>query len=98
MSHPHRPTHPRRGRRRAWNIALAIFFFILGVIGVLVPIMPQFIFFALSLLFLSLVSKRVHGAVQRFLTSHPKINAAYHRWRHKERHKRREKKRAARPG
>lgn len=97
MSQPPHPTHPRRGRRRAWNIALAVFFFVLGVIGILVPIMPQFIFFALSLVFLSLVSRRVHRAVQRFLRRHPKMNASYNRWRHKLRAKRREKKRTGRP-
>jgi uncharacterized protein len=83
------PTHPRRGRRRARNIALAVFFFIVGIIGVLVPIMPQVPFFVMSLLFLSLVSRRVHRAVRRFLHRHPKVEASFHRWRHKRRAKRR---------
>ncbi len=76
-------------RRRARNIALAIFFFIVGVIGVLVPIMPQVPFFVMSLLFLSLVSRRVHRSVRRFLRRHPKIEATYHLWRHRRRRKRR---------
>lgn len=88
MSQAPPPTHPRRGRRRTRNIALAIFFFILGVIGILVPIMPQVPFFVMSLLFLSLVSRRVHRAVRRFLRKHPKAEASYHRWRHKRRKKR----------
>ena len=96
MSQAPAPTHPRRGRRRARNIALAIFFFILGVIGVLVPIMPQVPFFVMSLLFLSLVSRRVHRGVRRFLSRHPKVEASYHRWRHKRRAKRRAKNRARR--
>ena len=86
------PTHPRLGRRRARNLALAVFFFILGVIGVLVPIMPQVPFFVMSLLFLTLVSKRVHGAVRRFLHRHPKVKASFHNWRHRRRAKRRTRK------
>jgi uncharacterized membrane protein YbaN (DUF454 family) len=91
MSQAPPPTHPRRGRRRARNIALAVFFFILGVIGVLVPIMPQVPFFVMSLLFLSLASRRVHRAVRRFLHRYPKVEASFHGWRHKRRAKRRGK-------
>jgi uncharacterized membrane protein YbaN (DUF454 family) len=93
MSQAPPPTHPRRGRRRARNIALAVFFFILGVIGVLTPIMPQVPFFVMSLLFLSLASRRVHRAVRRFLHRHPKVEASFRGWRHKRRAKRRAKKR-----
>jgi uncharacterized membrane protein YbaN (DUF454 family) len=76
-------------RRRTRNIALAIFFFVAGVIGVIVPILPQVPFFVMSLLFLSLVSRRVHRGVRRFLRRYPKVEASYHRWRYKRRHKRR---------
>ena len=68
---------------------LAIFFFILGVIGVLIPVMPQLIFFAMSLLFLTLVFPSVRRAVRRFLHRHPKMAHAYKRWRDKGRQKRR---------
>jgi uncharacterized membrane protein YbaN (DUF454 family) len=96
MSQPRPPTHPRRGWRRTRNLALAIGFFVLGVIGVIVPIMPQVIFFVLSLVFFSLVSRRVHKMVRRFLRGHPKMQAAFDRWRHKARAKRRERKRTGR--
>ena len=96
MSQAPPPTHPRRGRRRARNIALAIFFFIVGVIGVLVPIMPQVPFFVMSLLFLSLASRRVHRGVRRFLHRHPKVEASFRGWRHRRRAKRRTKKREKR--
>jgi uncharacterized membrane protein YbaN (DUF454 family) len=88
MSEIQASTHPRRGRRRARNIALAVFFFIVGVIGVMVPIMPQVPFFVMSLLFLSLVSRRVHRGARRFLRRHPKVEASYHSWRRKRRVKR----------
>jgi uncharacterized membrane protein YbaN (DUF454 family) len=91
MSEIQASTHPRRGRRRARNIALAVFFFIVGVIGVMVPIMPQVPFFVMSLLFLSLVSRRVHRGARRFLRRHPKVEASYHNWRHKRRRKRQSK-------
>ena len=82
--------HRSRARRnKVWNLVLAIFFFILGVIGVLIPVMPQLIFFAMSLLFLSLVSPTVRRAVRRFLHRHPKLAHAYKRWRDKGRQKRR---------
>ena len=53
MTAPHPPAPDRRSKTR--NIAYAVFFFIVGVIGVLVPIMPQVPFFIMSALFLSLV-------------------------------------------
>ena len=43
---------------------LAIFFFILGIIGILIPVMPQVIFFVMGLVFLSLVSPTVRRAVR----------------------------------
>ena len=67
---------------------MAAFWFIVGVIGVMVPIMPQVPFFVMSLLFLALVSRRVHRRVRGFLRRHPKAEASYHRWRHKRRKKR----------
>jgi uncharacterized membrane protein YbaN (DUF454 family) len=84
----HRPSRVRRNRLR--NLALAIFFFILGFIGLLIPVMPQVVFFALGLLFLSLVSPTVRRRVRRFLHDHPKVAHAYKRWRDKGRQKRRE--------
>ena len=94
MSEREASTHPRRGRRRARNLAFAVFFFIVGVIGVMVPIMPQVPFFVMSLLFLSLASRRVHRGARRFLRRHPKVEASYHKWRHKRRRKRQSKLRA----
>jgi uncharacterized membrane protein YbaN (DUF454 family) len=86
---PHEASRKSRVRRnKVWNLVLAIFFFILGVIGVLIPVMPQLIFFAMSLLFLSLVSPTVRRAVRRFLHRHPKMAHAYKKWRNKGRKKR----------
>ena len=81
-------TRPRRGSRKARNLAKAVFWFVVGVIGVLIPIMPQVPFFIMSLLYLSLTSRRVHRTVRRFLRRHPKAEASYHSWRHKRRRKR----------
>ena len=86
---------PRRSRRRgrrskAWNLALGIFFFILGVIGVLIPVMPQVPFFIMSLLFFSLVFPSIRRRIRRFLHRHPKLAHAYKRWRDKGRKKRQE--------
>jgi uncharacterized protein len=72
------------------NIALAIFFFILGVIGVLLPVVPQIPFFIMSVLFLSLVFPKVRRMLRRFLHHHPKIAHAYKKWRDKARRKRQE--------
>ena len=76
----------------AHYMILSAALFIIGVIGVMVPIMPQVPFFVMSLLFLSLASRSVHRRVRRFLRRHPKFEAAYHAWRHKRRGKRRAKK------
>ena len=83
----HRPSRVRRNK--ALNLALAIFFFILGFIGLLIPVMPQILFFAMGILFLSLVSPTVRRKVRKFLHRHPKMAHAYKRWRDKGRQKRR---------
>ncbi|HEX9285775.1 MAG TPA: DUF454 family protein [Thermoanaerobaculia bacterium] len=84
------PRTSRVRRNKVWNLVLAVFFFILGFIGILIPVMPQVIFFVMGLLFLSLVSPTVRRAVRRFLHSHPRLAHAYKRWRDKGRQKRRE--------
>ena len=87
---PSEAPRPSRVRRnKLWNLTLAIFFFLLGFIGLLIPVMPQILFFAMGLLFLSLVSPTVRRRVRRFLHDHPKLAHAYRRWRDKGRTKRR---------
>ncbi len=91
----------RTRRSRAKNLFWAGFFFVLGVIGVLLPIVPQVPFFVMSLLFLSLVFPSVRRALRRFLHRHPKVAHAYKKWkdrRRKKRHRhiRRRKENAAR--
>src|SRR5215813_6749741 len=78
----------RKPRSKAANLLWAIFFFILGVIGVMVPIMPQIPFFIMSVLFFSLVFPSVRRRLRRFLHHHPKVAHAYKRWRDKARKKR----------
>ncbi len=75
-------------RSRAKNLFWAVVFFIVGVIGVMVPIMPQVPFFVMSLLFLSLVFPSVRRRLRRFLHHHPKIAHAYRKWRGRRRQKR----------
>ena len=87
------PEPPSRHRtplqkRTARNISLGVAFFVLGVIGVLVPVMPQLIFFFLSALFFSLVSPRLRRALRRFRKRHPSVDNAYAKWREKGRRKR----------
>ncbi len=78
----------RRPRSKAHNLAWAAFFFVLGVIGVMVPIMPQIPFFVMSLLFLSLVFPSVRRRLRRFLHRHPRVAHAYKKWRDAARKKR----------
>jgi uncharacterized membrane protein YbaN (DUF454 family) len=83
---------PARGsslrRSRAKNLFWAVLFFVLGVIGVMVPVMPQIPFFVMSLLFLSLVFPSVRRRIRRFLHHHPKIARAYKKWKDRRRRKR----------
>lgn len=94
--HPRPRKSPRRSRIR--NLVLAIFFFILGVIGVLIPIMPQVPFFLMSALFLSLVFPRVRRALRRFRHRHPKLEKIYKEWRHRRLRKRLHRIRHAKRG
>jgi uncharacterized membrane protein YbaN (DUF454 family) len=89
MTEPHHATPIHRRRTR--NLLLGIFFFILGVIGVLIPVMPQIPFFVMSLLFFSLVFPKVRRALRRWRHRHPKVDEAYRKWRDKARRKRRTK-------
>jgi uncharacterized membrane protein YbaN (DUF454 family) len=82
------PRKSRVRRNKIWNLVLAIFFFILGFIGLLIPVMPQVLFFAIGILFLSLVSPTVRRRVRQFLHRHPRLAHAYKRWREKGRQRR----------
>jgi uncharacterized membrane protein YbaN (DUF454 family) len=75
-------------RRRVRNLMLGIAFFLLGVVGVLIPVMPQVPFFIMSALFFSLVFPRVRRAIRRFRHRHPRLDDAYKKWRSKSRRKR----------
>ena len=88
MSAGQRITARRRPRSKAHNLAWAIVFFILGIIGVLIPILPQIPFFIMSLLFFSLVFPSVRRWLRRFLHRHPRAAHAYKKWRDKARRKR----------
>ncbi|HEY3203640.1 MAG TPA: DUF454 family protein [Thermoanaerobaculia bacterium] len=79
----------RRGKIR--NLILAIVFFILGVIGVLIPVMPQIAFFIMSAIFLSLVFPSVRRAIRRFRHRHPRLEKIYREWRHRRIRKRQER-------
>ena len=86
------PIHVRKMR----NIFFGIMFFVLGVIGILIPVMPQIVFFFLSALFFSMVSPRLRRALRRFRKRHPSVDRAYAKWREKGRRKRQEIIRKAR--
>ncbi|MEP6768708.1 MAG: DUF454 family protein [Acidobacteriota bacterium] len=87
---PKRRRKKRARRSKAWNLVLGVLFFLLGVIGVLLPIVPQIPFFIMSLFFFSLVFPPLRRALRRFLHRHPKIAHAYKKWRDKARRKRQE--------
>ncbi len=55
----------------------------------IIPVMPQFIFFFLSALFFSMVSPPLRRALRRFRKRHPSLDSAYKKWREKARLKRR---------
>jgi uncharacterized membrane protein YbaN (DUF454 family) len=88
--HPesHRPPRTPLHKRRLRNFLLGIGFFVLGVIGLFIPVMPQIIFFFLSLVFFSMVSQRLRRAMRRFRRRHPSIDKAYTKWRERSRRKR----------
>jgi uncharacterized membrane protein YbaN (DUF454 family) len=85
-----RTPSPAARRSKTRNLLLAAFFFVVGIIGVLIPIMPQVPFFIMSALFLSLVFPKVRRAIRRFRHRHPKLDATYKAWRGKARKKRQE--------
>lgn len=84
----HRPSRTPLHKRRLRNFLLGIGFFVLGVIGIFIPVMPQLIFFLLSLIFFSMVSQRLRRAMRRFRRRHPSLDKAYVKWRERGRRKR----------
>jgi uncharacterized membrane protein YbaN (DUF454 family) len=84
----HRPPRTPLHKRRLRNFLLGIGFFVLGVIGIFIPVMPQLIFFLLSLVFFSMVSQRLRRAMRRFRRRHPSLERAYIKWRERGRRKR----------
>jgi uncharacterized membrane protein YbaN (DUF454 family) len=96
MTHPHPHHHGKAYRRKIWSIALGVFFFVLGVVGILIPVMPQLLFFFLSAIFFSRVSPRLRRAMRRFRQRYPKLDRAYSRWRETGRRKRQQIIRKAR--
>ena len=88
----------RRRRSKTLDLLLGIFFFILGIIGILIPVLPQIPFFIMSALFFSFVFPSVRRALRRWRRRYPKLDAAYKKWRTKARHKRRESIRRRRAG
>ncbi len=94
MTESGRPSRVRRSRM--WDIALAAFFFLLGLVGIVIPVMPQVLFFAASAFFLSMASPPVRRALRRLLHRHPNLLHRYNAWRHRRRQKRLERIRKAR--
>jgi hypothetical protein len=96
VTSPHDPPAPprrkRRRRRRSKeaNLVWAGVFFLLGVVGLLLPIVPQVPFFVMSLFFLSFVFPGVRKAMRRFLRRHPRVERSFRRWRDRARRRRRE--------
>ena len=82
--HSRTPVHKRRVR----NILLGTLFFILGVIGILIPVMPQVVFFVLSLVFFSMAFPSLRRRLRRFRRRHPKLDRAFTKWRERGRKKR----------
>jgi UPF0716 family protein affecting phage T7 exclusion len=87
---PGRRRRRRKKRSRAGNLVWAAVFFLLGVIGILIPILPQIPFFVMSLFFLSLVFPGVRRAMRNYLRRHPRVERAYRKWRDKGRRRRRQ--------
>lgn len=75
------PTKPPARRSKARYLFFSALFFVLGVIGILVPVMPQVVFFVMSALFLSLVFPRLRRALRRWRGRYPKLDASYRKWR-----------------
>ncbi|HEY4134622.1 MAG TPA: hypothetical protein VGO34_05355 [Alphaproteobacteria bacterium] len=61
--------------KRKLYLAAGIFFFILGVIGLFLPILQGGLFLFVALIFLSKGSSRVRALRQRFRRRHPKWGA-----------------------
>ncbi len=83
-----RPPRRRKRRSKLFNLVMGIIFLVLGIIGILLPVVPQIPFLIMSLFFFSFVFPGVRRWMRRFLHRHPKIAHAYKRWREKARRKR----------
>lgn len=53
---------------------VALFFLVLGLIGLVVPLMPQVIFLAIGLLLISMLSPSVRAWMDKHTVKYPKIH------------------------
>lgn len=56
--------------RKALYLFLAFVFFIVGILGIILPVLPGFMFLVLSLVLLSAVFQSVSNWLERFKTRH----------------------------
>jgi uncharacterized membrane protein YbaN (DUF454 family) len=78
----------RRRRSKTHNLVYGTLFFLLGVVGLLIPVVPQVPFFVMSALFFSLVFPGVRRRLRRWRLKHPRLDASYRKWRGRARRKR----------
>ncbi|MBC7836923.1 hypothetical protein H7X87_04075 [Acetobacteraceae bacterium] len=60
--------------KRILIFIVAVIFFVLGLIGLVVPIMPQFVFFAVSIILFSILSPSIQKKVEFYTRKYPKVH------------------------
>jgi uncharacterized membrane protein YbaN (DUF454 family) len=61
----------RKHAKRILVIVLGVIFFILGVIGLVLPLVPQGVFFVISIILFSMVSPAIREKLERYTRRYP---------------------------
>ncbi len=69
----------QRHVKRAFVLTLAIIILVLGIIGIVMPVLPGVLFIAVALILLSLVSATVRAVLDRHTVRFPRVHKGMRR-------------------
>jgi len=69
----------KRQIKRLIVLTLAVIFFLLGIVGSILPVLQGWFFFAISAILFSMYSPRLRGWIDQHTVKYPKLHAVVER-------------------